>query len=98
MKIKNPKSIVSTFFWYVALVVFLSFVLGFKDSIIVTTLLCAFGWGMMIAYPFFASLLFYLWRSEKSDYLTLGYFYITMIGLIMMVGSVIIYKALYVAG
>jgi hypothetical protein len=94
---KISKWLIETFAWYVVLVVFLSlFVLDFKDSFIVTTLLCVFGWGMMIVYPFFDSLFFFLWKKETSDHLTMRYFFITLLGLIMIVGSVIIFKALYV--
>jgi len=96
---KIPKWIIETLIWYGVLVVFLSlFVVDFYNSIIIVTLLCLFGWGLMIVYPFFDSLLYYLWRKEQSEYLTKKYFIITIIGLIMIIGSVFFYKILYING
>jgi len=99
MNNKVPRWIFETFFWYLVLVALLIYDgLHYLDAIIFTTLLCCFGWGMMIIYPFFDSVVYLLWKKESSDYLTKKYFFITIIGLIMFFGSAFLFKALYING
>jgi hypothetical protein len=96
---KIPRWVIETLFWYVCLIVVA--VIGglhYVNAIIFASLFCCFGWGLMIVYPFFDSLFFFLWKRETSDYITMRYFFITLLGSIMIVGSVIIFKALYVNG
>lgn len=94
---KIPRWVLETFFWYICLI--LIAIIGglhYVDAIIYASLLCSFGWGMIIVYPFFDSLVCFMWKRETSEYLTKRYFLITVIGLLMIIGSMVILKALYV--